>query len=267
MFKIKDKKKDQEAFRLSRMGAVGGSDVAAILGTSPWRTAYSLWLEKTGRVTPPDISNLPHVQRGIQGEVIARLLFEQQTKRSYKPKSWEIANTPFRANDDGYSLDDSSTLEIKCMGKQKHEEARDGKIPDFYMCQIHYVLAVSKARLCYFISFWPETEDLVVIPVELEEDRRHKLLAIVKDWWDTHVVKDIPPPLTPKDRITLTDEYALALCREYKRAKDAGEDIDEGLRIRLHELTSVARPSIVCDGVIVTMSFDGHYRITIKSED
>lgn len=263
MFKIKDKKKEQAEFHARRAMGIGSSDVAAILGISPWRTAYSLWLEKTKRVMPVDISNLPHVQRGVSGEIVARAIFEEKTKRSYKPKSWEIPNTPFRANDDGYSLDDNTTLEIKCMGKAKHEEAREGKIPDFYLCQVHFALAVSSARLCYFISFQPETEDLIVIPVELEQHRREKLLAVVKDWWDYHVVKDIPPALTPKDRIELTDDYALALCREYKRAKAEGE-IDECLRVRLHELTSVARPSIVCDGVTVTMSFDGHYRITVK---
>jgi len=263
MFKIKDKKKDQEAFRLSRMGAVGGSDIAAILGISPWRTAYSLWLEKTGRVTPPDISNLPHIQRGVSGEIVARALFEQQTGRSYKPKRWELPNTPFKAHDDGYSLDDSSFLEIKTQSREKHEEAREGKIPDYYLSQVHFVLAVSSARICFFLSFWPETEDLIVIPVALEQSRREKLLMLVKDWWDTHVVKDIPPALTPRDRIELSDPYATALCREYKRVK-ALDDVDESLRLRLHELTSIARPSIVCEGVTVTMSFDGHYRITVK---
>jgi putative phage-type endonuclease len=264
MFKIKDKAKEQAEFHAKRLLGVGSSDVAAILGISPWRTAYSLWLEKTKRVTPPDISNLPHIQRGVQGELIARTLFEQKTGRSYKPKNWSIPNTPFRANDDGYSLDDNTTIEIKCQSRAKHEEARMGKIPDYYLCQVHMALAVSKARLCFFLSFWPENEDLIVIPVELEQDRREKLLAIVKDWWDEHVVKDIPPPLTPKDKILLSDEYAIALCREYKRVKHEGIDVDESLRLRLHELTSIARPSVVCDGVMITMSFDGHYRITIK---
>jgi len=264
VFKIKQKQDEKTEWHAKRALGIGGSDVAAILGISPFKTAYALWLDKTKRVQPVDISNLPFVRRGVEGEIIARALFEEQTNRSYKPKNWEIPNSPFRANDDGYSLDFNETIEIKCMGKEKHEEARLGKIPDYYLCQIHYVLAVSSARLCQFISFQPETQDLIVIPVELEQSRREKLLMIVKDWWDEHVVKDIPPPLTPKDKILLCDEYALALCREYKRVKHEGIDVDENLRLRLHELTSIARPSVVCDGVTITMSFDGHYRITIK---
>lgn len=33
---------------------VGGSELAAILGISPWQTALGLWLLKTGRVDPPE---------------------------------------------------------------------------------------------------------------------------------------------------------------------------------------------------------------------
>lgn len=31
--------------------AIGGSDVAAIFGISPWKTPLDLWLEKSGKLT------------------------------------------------------------------------------------------------------------------------------------------------------------------------------------------------------------------------
>jgi putative phage-type endonuclease len=263
MFKIKEKKAANETWTAERRKGIGGSDLAPLMGISPYRTAYSLWLEKTGRVTPPDISGLPHVQRGITNEPIARALFEQQTGKNFKPKSWVVPNSPWRCNDDGYNHDFEAIFECKVQSRAKHEATQRGEVPDHYRLQCEYNLAVSKAKLCYFASFWPETEELAVVEIRVDLERREKLLAIVLDWWNEHVVKDIPPALTPKDRIDLTDEYAMALCREYKRVK-ALDDVDESLRLRLHELTSVARPSVVCDGVTITMSFDGHYRITIK---
>ena len=33
--------------KMNRKGFIGGSDIAAILGISPWKTAYELWEEKT----------------------------------------------------------------------------------------------------------------------------------------------------------------------------------------------------------------------------
>ena len=38
-----------DQFHTERLGGIGGSDVAVILGLSKWKTPYQLWLEKTRR--------------------------------------------------------------------------------------------------------------------------------------------------------------------------------------------------------------------------
>lgn len=42
-----------EAWRAERRKGVGGSDVAAIMGMSPYKSPYEVWAEKTGVVEPP----------------------------------------------------------------------------------------------------------------------------------------------------------------------------------------------------------------------
>ena len=37
---------------------IGGSDVAAIFGISPWKTPLDLWLEKSGKLLPNESENL-----------------------------------------------------------------------------------------------------------------------------------------------------------------------------------------------------------------
>jgi predicted phage-related endonuclease len=39
-----------------RRTGIGGSDVAAVLGISRYKSAFQLWQEKTGQVQPEDIS-------------------------------------------------------------------------------------------------------------------------------------------------------------------------------------------------------------------
>ncbi len=39
--------------RKLRQDHIGSSDMAAILGVDPWRTAYDVWLEKTGSRSEP----------------------------------------------------------------------------------------------------------------------------------------------------------------------------------------------------------------------
>ena len=51
-----------------RRNYIGGSDIAAILGMSRWKTPLKLWLEKTGEVEPDDLSENEAVQLGIELE-------------------------------------------------------------------------------------------------------------------------------------------------------------------------------------------------------
>ena len=50
---------------------IGGSDVAAIFGVSPWTTPLELWLIKKGRMKPPKKANADQLQMGHLLEPIA----------------------------------------------------------------------------------------------------------------------------------------------------------------------------------------------------
>lgn len=59
-----------------RNAGVTASDMPIIMGLSPYKTVFQLWLEKTGRANPPDLSGNPHVQRGHALEDVARQVAE-----------------------------------------------------------------------------------------------------------------------------------------------------------------------------------------------
>jgi predicted phage-related endonuclease len=42
---------------MERIGFIGSSDAAAVLGLSRWKTPLQIWAEKTGQVVPDDISD------------------------------------------------------------------------------------------------------------------------------------------------------------------------------------------------------------------
>ena len=44
----------REEFLLARRAGLGGSDIGAILGLSPYLTPVDVWAEKTGRATAQD---------------------------------------------------------------------------------------------------------------------------------------------------------------------------------------------------------------------
>ena len=48
---------NREQWLKARQKGIGGSDAAAVLGLSPWKSNVRLWEEKTGLREPEDISD------------------------------------------------------------------------------------------------------------------------------------------------------------------------------------------------------------------
>lgn len=66
----------REAWLQARKNRIGGSDASAVVGMNPYKTNIDLWLEKTGQITPEDISGKSYVQYGSEAEKHLRELFK-----------------------------------------------------------------------------------------------------------------------------------------------------------------------------------------------
>jgi putative phage-type endonuclease len=222
-----------DSFHQRRAKGIGGSEIASILGISPYRSAYSLWLEKSGRERPADISNLPHVVRGILGEEVARGILERDRLKRYIPKTWRHpVKEHWLCSDDGYQLDDNEILEIKCMGKDKHATCGDAtlpprdRVPEFYWCQCQWNLFVSGAVRCWFISFRPEDESMHIVEVLPEPEEQARIAAAVDAFWFGNVKADVPPERTEKDAVTVSVPELDTLFDSYEAALEAGTTVD-----------------------------------------
>lgn len=152
-----------------RKQGIGGSDAAAVLGLSPWKTNVELWEEKTGRREEKDISDDIYVQYGVAAEPLIRSMFalEYPQYRIAYENNVSVSSREYphlRASLDG-TLTERETgrvgvLEIKCafINSRADREKWDGKVPQHYFVQVlHNMLvidadfAVIKARL---VSDW-----------------------------------------------------------------------------------------------------------------
>lgn len=145
--------KDRAEWLKHRMNYIGGSDCAAIIGQNPWKSNVELWLEKTGQVIPPDISDNPNVKFGTEAEPIIRELFKlnyPQYEVFYEENnSWLNDKYPFAAvSHDGWIIErdtgrkgiwECKTTEIvSSMSKEKW----NNQIPMNYYCQLLHSLLV-----------------------------------------------------------------------------------------------------------------------------
>lgn len=143
----------REQWLKERQNGIGGSDAAAILGLSPYKTNVELWEEKIGKRTAEDVSEKEYVKYGKEAEKYLRGLF------SLDFPQYEIQYNEFKmysqpehewlfATLDGVLLDkatkEKGIVEIKTTEilKAGQYQQWQGKIPQHYYIQIlHQLLA------------------------------------------------------------------------------------------------------------------------------
>jgi len=231
---------------------LGGSDISAVLGISPYKSKYKLWLEKTGKIQADDISNLPHVKRGIEGEVVAREMIEAHTGTNFEPSAWKHDLYDFLVcHDDGWDEKNRQILEIKCMGKADHEKCfKEQWIPEHYKMQLQFNMMLSNAQKGLFVSFVPESRDVVIVHLTPDDKVQRMLLEKAVEFWTINVLKDVEPEgLGDTDYLDMSSNAELeALCEAYsridKKIKELTADFateKDILRDKIHSLVGDKR--------------------------
>lgn len=193
-----------------RQNGIGGSDApiiaadAGLLTDKPaWmKSANWLYLIKTGQKEQEDLSNNPAVRRGKENEEPARRLFEEQTGILLSPCFGEMDPYDFvRSSFDGMTFEGDLIAEIKVPSQKVHDLAKFGRVVDYYRPQLaHQALTAWghpeqwSSQAIYFISYQPETGDLVYVDKPAKDYRAlaEKLLDAEIQFWDS-VAKAVPP--------------------------------------------------------------------------
>lgn len=197
----------------ARRNSIGSSDIAVILGVSPWRTPLQLWEEKTATGEPELTTNWAQA-RGIELEPEARDQYEQITGRRYPPRSFTHPEAPnFTCSMDGFDDESYTGVEIKCPGKRDHEAAKAGGIPEKYIPQIEWQYFVSNAKKIDYVSYYEN--EIVIVPAEPpSHERRMYLMFKAAEFWH-YVTAKTPPPISDKDTVTVADPTAIKAAIDY----------------------------------------------------
>ena len=127
-----------------RRKGIGGSDVAAIMGLSPWKTAYQVYQEKRKEVE--DWSGNDLTDWGKRMEPAIRQWYSDKTGRDVRlpDKIMYHPQHPFMlASLDGFT-DDGRVVEIKTARNGKEwGEPGTNQIPDYYAVQVHHYMTIT----------------------------------------------------------------------------------------------------------------------------
>ena len=186
---------DREKWLEVRRGSIGGSDAGVVMGLSPWKSPYTLWLEKTGQLKEEDKSDCDAVHFGnvLEG-VIAGEFCQREGKRVKRCGLYRSKDFPFLTGSfDRLLIGEAAGLEIKTASAWKGKAWDDGQIPPPYYLQCqHYMLVSGFSH--WYIAALIGGQKYSCWKVERNESDIKALLEAEKDFWDK-VQRGIMPGL------------------------------------------------------------------------
>jgi putative phage-type endonuclease len=143
--------RDRESWLAERQTGIGGSDAAAALGLSPYKTPFELWLEKTGRA---EAENLDEVERVRFGNIMEAPIADEYARRygvKLRRRNQILRNPAYPwmlANVDRMIVDQRCGLECKNVDAYAYRmgdwgEPLTDEVPEAYLLQCEHYLIVT----------------------------------------------------------------------------------------------------------------------------
>ena len=183
---------------------IGGSDVAAIFGVSPWTTPLELWMIKKGRMKPKPKDNADQLEMGHLLEPIAahwyakksgNFVYEDTGLYQHADHPYALANFDrrFERASDG----ESGILECKSCTFHKADSWEDGSIPLYYEMQLRFYLAVADVQYGAFSCIWGNNPENDLAMPEIERDLAKEAMIFERlDEWIWSLEHDVPPTMS-----------------------------------------------------------------------
>ena len=238
-----------------RKAGIGGSDCAAAVGLSRWKSPFQLWSEKTDRIIPTKAGEACY-----WGSLMEPILRAEFTKRT----NLEVHECPFflrskehkhmLANIDGYVKNEDgsfSVLEIKTANAYAVQDWQDG-LPIEYFAQIMHYMVVTGMSSAY-VAVLLGGNEFRIQKYDRDEEMIQHIVQMEEHFWYEYMLKDTPPEATAKDNELLgqlypkSKEKAIEMpakatdvladyekaCKDLTLAKEAKEEAEAKLKMML----------------------------------
>jgi putative phage-type endonuclease len=192
---------NREDWLRARRKGLGGSDDAAILGLSPFRSAMDVWLDKTGRtpIDEPDDGRDFLRDLGTAVEPFIAKRYERETGRMLRPVP-ALVRHPLHdvivGTPDRLVIGERRGVELKTENQFQNNFGDPGSddVPDWYRVQCAHYIALMDYD-AWDLALLHGGSHFAIYPIERDLVAENALLEYLLDWWDRHVVKDTPPEL------------------------------------------------------------------------
>ena len=196
-------------FTQDRTKYLGGSDIGAILGLSPFKSPLAVWMEKTGKEVKT-VDSLPLRFGSFAEEFVANeyakatgfALRHDESIYIHPDHSYMSAHIDRFVHSDG--LDQAATQILECKTTNPFSRAQWGEVgsdqvPMSYVCQCVWYMAITGITKTDLAVLFGNT-DFRIYTIVRDPELENLVLEKAHHFWHEHVLKDLPPPVqSPED--------------------------------------------------------------------
>lgn len=183
----------EEWLKVRKLG-LGGSDMAAVLGLSPWRSPIDVWLDKTS-----DTVEEKESEPMYWGNVLEEVVAQEFAKRS----GYKVRNNNFTlqseeypyllANIDREIVGIDAGLECKTANAFKANEWDGDNVPDAYYIQCQHYMAVT-GKASWWIAALIGGNTFVYKEIKRNDEVIQAIIDTGAAFWELVESKTMPAP-------------------------------------------------------------------------
>lgn len=255
---------------------IGGSDVAAVMGLSPWLTPLELWEYKTRRkVKEDDPSKARIYRRGHKLEPFIReMAIEKLQDMGFEVelvgvnKLYNHPGKPYLSCEIDFELVITGTTvigdtevnfinshinvdakSVTGFARKKWGDVGTDEVPIEYAAQFMHGLGITSRPWC-LVAALRSFDDVDLFWVQYDVETVAAMQERCIDFWENHVLTDVPPdPLNfadvkllyakadPFKDATVADDALAQKVFDYKKIKGAVKDLEEQAETLQFEIT------------------------------
>ena len=184
----------------ARRKGIGGSDVSAIAGLNKWKSPVAVYLDKVGQSPLEDTTGEAAYWGNVMEDIVAQE-FSIRTGMKVRRRNAILVHPEHDfmfANVDRLIIGKKEGLECKTASEFLKGEWQDDEIPAAYLLQIQHYMAVTGYK-AWHIAVLIGGNKFIHKRIERDEELINYLTQIEKDFWENHVLKEIPPSFDGSD--------------------------------------------------------------------
>lgn len=264
---------DRSEWLKHRLLGIGGSDAAAVVGLSRWKSPFQLWQEKRGEVQPDDISDRECVYWGNTLEqAVANRFCELTGKRVHRTGLWADTEHPFmQASPDRLVVGEQAGLECKTANGFAARDWEGDEIPTAYYVQCqHYMMVMGVPR--WYIAVLIGGQHFVWKTIERNDDDIAALRRAEFAFWNDNVIGGKMPPVdgTTSCSAALAERFRETVPETTTLGRDAIQAIESIRQLEEHKKGAAARIDELKNQLRLAMGeyevgVAGDYKVTWKA--